>query len=81
MDGPRRLLDERLAEEAELFRRPICVCRQVVLVDGQGPGSRDLHCEVVGQCLEVIGARDKVGLAIDLNHGANAAAGVNVAFD
>ncbi len=51
------------------------------MVDVQRREAGDLDREVAHQLLELVGARDEVGLAVDLDQHADAAAGVDVAGD
>src|SRR5579883_938576 len=44
-------------------------------------GRGDVHRDIVHQLFEIIGARDEVGFAVDLNHHAELAAGMDVAAD
>ena len=55
--------------------------RDLVLGDVARVHGRDLHRDVVGEGLEVRRAGDEVGLAVDLDQRADAAAGVDVGLD
>src|SRR5579884_3515985 len=54
--------------------------RDVLLGDGQGGGGGDVQREVADELDEPLGARDEVGLAVDLDQHADPVAGVDVAL-
>ena len=80
-DVLRLLLDGLVGEQLGLLglevRRPGCGS----MVDVQRREAGDLDGEVADELLELLGARDEVGLAVDLDEHADAAAGVDVAGD
>src|SRR3990172_8036743 len=82
LDGLRGVLDERLLHEHRFLGRALGVGRELVLGDGEGRrDAGDLHGDVVDQRLEGIGAGHEVGLAVDFDDNADAAARVDVGVD
>src|SRR6185369_13414429 len=49
--------------------------------DVAGRGGGDVHAQVAHQRLEIVGASHEVGLAVDLDHHADLAPGVDVGTD
>ena len=49
--------------------------------DELGIHGGDLHCEIVGQGLELVSSGDEIGLAVYFDHGAELATGVDVEVD
>src|SRR5579884_2326495 len=91
-DGAARVLDELLIQQADGFQcvlaaavlalqRRLLARRNLVGRDVAGRGSGDLHGEVVRQRAEIGRAGDEVGLAVELDHGADATAAVDVRLD
>jgi len=81
LDGDGFVADEGLEEEAELLGVAFCVVGDLLGGEVVGVGSRHLEGDVLNELAEVVGAGDEVGLAVDLDDGAEAAVVVEVGVD